>query len=329
MRRFAFMLVALAPLCVSPSIAHAQAAKPGPRPAGPITPPKAPDRADDLFDQGAAAYHAGRLPEAEEKLSQAWALKKTHDIAGNLGVVESKLGKHPQAAEHLAWALQHFPPTESTQARRGYEQLLEKARAQSGVLRIRVNVDGADVSINGHQVQFADELFVEPGAVSLSARRDGYIATRQTFTIAKGEAKNVTLTLAPIVVEKRSIVPGVVLGSAAGAALVTGIALTVASKNNYADAKVVADAIAKAGHMCITGASDYDSRCSGLHSTASAADAMHNAGVGLFIGAAATAAGTLTYFLWPAPTQRTGSGNVRVTPQASATGGGLVISGAF
>jgi tetratricopeptide (TPR) repeat protein len=151
MNRVLPKLLVAATLCMS-ARALADGPKPGATPAAPASAKAAPDRADELFEQGAAAYDAGRLPEAQTKLEQAWALKKTHDIAGNLGVVELKLGKYPQAAEHLAWALQHFPPTEADQAKRGFEKQLAKARAEVGALRVRVSVDGAEVTVNGRAV---------------------------------------------------------------------------------------------------------------------------------------------------------------------------------
>src|SRR5262245_20529051 len=148
MRHFPITLLVAATLTAS-GTAFAQAPKASARPAAPAAPAKTPDRADELFQQAADAFDAGRYPEAQAKLEAAWAIKKTYDIAGNLGVVEVKLGKYTAAAEHLSWALLHFPPTETNKARRGYEQELAKARAEVAALRIRVSTDGAEITVNG------------------------------------------------------------------------------------------------------------------------------------------------------------------------------------
>src|SRR5262249_6737366 len=174
--------------------------KPSAGQAAPSAAPKPRDQADQLFQQASDAYDAGRFQEAEAKLKQAWALKQTHDLAGNLGVVELKLGKFLEAAEHLTWALAHIPPTEPDQARKGFEKGLELARAEVGTLRLRVTVDGAEVSVNGRAVgkaPFAHEVFVTPGAVKLVARHDGYLDAERGLTVGKGEAREVNLTLLP------------------------------------------------------------------------------------------------------------------------------------
>jgi tetratricopeptide (TPR) repeat protein len=318
-------LLAASTLCVT----TAAFAEP-PKPEAPQAAPKAPGSADKLFDEAAAAFDAGRYAEAEAKLEQVWALKQTYDVAGNLGVVQAKLGKYAQAAEHLAWAIQHFPLTEPAKARRGFEQELEKARAQSGTLRIQVNVDGAEVAVNGRKVgvaPVADEVFIEPGTVSATARRDGYTLAQQSVTVAKGEARTVSLALVPIEIKRRSVVPGAVLGGVAGAALVTGVALVVSANSKYAEAETLRNEIVMAGTRCVAGAADP--RCSQLYSTASTSDAFHNAAVGVLVTAGAAAVGAATYFLWPTASASPRSGAVRVTPLVSTTGGGLVVWGAL
>jgi hypothetical protein len=291
------------------------------------------DHADELFSEGAKAYVAGRYGEAEQKLEQAWALKRTHDIAGNLGVVKNKLGKPAEAAQYLAWSLLHFPPTESQRARQGYADELAKARAEVGALRIRVNVAGAEVTVNGKAMGKAPletEAFVDPGQATVSAQLEGYVAVQQSVTVAKGEAREVTLTLVPVVVAKRSIVPGVVLGSVAGAALVTGIGLYAGGRAKASSASNLHDAILKDGHSCISGAATFDSRCGDLESTASTSNTLQRAGVGLLAAGGAAAVATVIYFVLPQPsTSKPSTGRFRVTPSFGPGSGGLAFSGSF
>jgi PEGA domain len=294
--------------------------------------PKATDRADELFEQGASAYDAGRYADAHAKLEGAWALKKTYDIAGNLGVVAAKLGRYGQAAEMLSWALQHFPPTETNKARRGFEQELEKARAQVGTLRIRVSVDGAEVSVNGRAVGAAplDEVFVEPGTVGVRVKRDGYQPVERSITVAKGGRAEASITLLLEAAPRRSVVPGAVLGGVAGGALVTGVALVAVAANKHATDTSLNNQITQAHGSCVAGAANLGPQCATLQSTSSSADALSRAGVGMFVVAGAMGAASIAYFLWPqSRPSATTSGGLRVLPTASPTGGGLLLSGAF
>ena len=331
MLRHLTKLLVAATLCVSaPALADDPRA--GARTGTPSAAKSAPDHADELFEQATAAYDAGRLPEAHAKLLQAWALKKTHDIAGNLGVVELKLGENAQAAEHLTWALQHFPPTEADQAKHGFEQKLAKARAQIGALRVRVSVDGAEVTVNGRAMGRApldDEVFVEAGAVRVSARREGYATVEQTVSVAKGEAREVVIPLVAAKPAGRSVVPGVVLGSAAGAALITGVGLFAAGRSKLSSAHDAYDAIRNAGHSCVAGAANADPGCADLQSTASASNTLQRAGVGLLIGAGALGVGSVIYFMLPPSSASTRTGALRVTPALSPANAGLVLSGTF
>jgi hypothetical protein len=333
LRFFAYLLVISTPL----SIAGSALAAPPPAAAQPSPPTsaKAKDHADELFDQGTAAFDAGRFAEAETKFEQAWALKQTHDIAGNLGIVKIHLGKTAEGAKHLAWALEHLPPTEASSTRKGLEQELQKARSAISSVHIRVNVAGAEITVNGHvagKSPLADEVFVEPGVVNVAVRLDGYSAVQEAPTVRKGETHEVSLELVKRtdVPEKRSLVPGVVLGSVAGAALAVGIGLLVDAGAKGSHAKELSDAIVAAGHGCAAGTAIFDSRCAEVQSTASAGDSHHSAGVGVLIGAGAVAVGTAAYFLWPTSrASAPAAGALRFVPAVSTTNAGLLYTGTF
>ena len=333
LRYLVCLLVVSTPL----SIGGSALAAPPPAAAQPSPPTsaKTKDHADELFDQGTAAFDAGRFQEAEAKFEAAWALKQTHDIAGNLGIVEIHLGKTAEGAKHLAWALEHLPPTEASSTRKGLEQELQKARSAISSVHIRVNVAGAEITVNGHvagKSPLADEVFVEPGVVNVAVRLDGYTAMQEAPTVLKGETHEVSLELVKHtdVLEKRSIVPGVVLGSVAGAALAVGIGLLVDAGAKGSHAKELSDSIIAAGHGCATGTAIFDSRCAEVQSTAAAGDSHHSAGVGVLIGAGAAALGTAAYFLWPTSRgSAPAAGALRVVPAVSTTNAGLLFTGTF
>jgi hypothetical protein len=327
MLRLLITLAVTATLCTT-TAALAADPKPGARPGAPNATPKPQDRANELFDQAAAAFDAGRYAEAQEKLEQVWALKKTYDVAGNLGVVEVKLGKYPQAAEHLAWALQHFPLTEPPKARRGFEQELEKARAQSGALRVVVSVEGAEVSVNGRpagKAPVADEVFVEPGMITVAASAPGYEAAQQTIRVEKGGSAEVKLTLGQ---QRRSLVPGIVLGSAGVAAAAAGIGLMVAYGGKKSSATTLSSNIQSSGGYCLSPSASLAAQCTQLHSQTADGATFHRAAIGVLVGGAASLAAAGAYFLWPSSAASRTSG-VTAIPVVTLAGGGVTVQGSF
>jgi hypothetical protein len=332
-RSFAYLLAA-APPCVAFSATAADAPPASAPPSAPATKPR--DAADELFRAAGKAFDAGRFSESEELLEKAWALKKTHDIAGNLGITKLHLGKHREAATHLAWSLRHMPPTERRMNREGLEAEFKKARAEVGGLRIQVNIAGADVLVNGADAGKAPlegEVFVDPGTANVTARLDGYSTPLQSVTVGKGDTRDLSVELVPIKGPdtRRSVVPGVVLAGVAGVALATGIGLFVVSGNKYADSKTLHDAILKDGGTCVPGGAHLDKRCDQLHTTAATSDRLLGASVGLFIGAGAAAIATGAYLIWArsVPSAPSPSQAFRVVPAISPSNAGLLFSGSF
>lgn len=290
------------------------------------------EQVGQLFDRAQAAFAKGDKQGAYEAYKAAWALQQSYDIAGNLGGVELKLGKHRDAAEHLAFSIEGFPPTGDPAQRAALEKRLAEAIKEVGRVRVQVNVAGAAVTVNGKPAGTSPLralVFVEPGTVTIAAKRDGYRDEIRPVTVPKGTQQEVALTLTPLPVERRSLVPGIVLGSVGGAALVTGIGLFVGAGSKGSSARDLHDAILKAGGSCVAGAGNYDARCGDLHSTASGANTMQRAGAALLVVAGAGAVGSVIYFAWPQASAGPRATGWRVAPEITATTVGLTASGTF
>lgn len=285
--------------------------------------------ADASYKEGVRLYSEKKWQEAERAFRKAWELNPTFDVAYNLGSTEYQLGKFVEAAEYLSRAVNDWPLLDATSGlRQTARTRLAESRAQVGALRVQVNVEGAEVIVNGKAVGKAPlkgEFFVTPGAIDVIATLDGYVTAQQSITVAKGEARDVSITL----VKKRSIVPGVVLGSVAGAALVTGIAFFASGRAKVASGADERDAILRAGNACVQGALNYDARCPDVESSAKTANTFQAAGVGLMVGAGAAALGTVLYFVLPASSPGSKTGGLRVLPAASPGNAGLSLSGSF
>lgn len=299
-------------------------------------------QADDLTHRGVNLLKKHQWAEAEELFRQAWALKRSYDIAGNLGLAEAGLGKWRDAAEHLTFALATFPANGKAAHRDLLREKLASAREHVGGLTIEMDAPGAEVLVDGKSVgtaPLAGEVLVEPGAHVVEAQLAGRGAARGEASVVAGGSASVTLALKseqapppppPVVPVKRSVVPGAVLGGVAGAALVTGLGLFAGGRAKLSTAHDMNAAIVGAGHSCVAKAANYDPTCADLYSTASTSNTLQRAGVGLMVGAGAAAVATVIYFVLPTSGSKPSStGTLRVTPALAPAAAGLVFSGAF
>jgi hypothetical protein len=292
--------------------------------------------ADALYEQGGAAFDAGKLDRAYDLYRRAWALRQTYDIAGNLAQVELALGKKRDAAEHIAFTLTHFPPSVHTDRRQKIKAVLDGLRRDLGVLRINVNLTGARIAIDSAPVgnaPVADEVFVDPGAHVVEATLAGYQPARAQVDAPKGLAQDVALTLLPVPTpppggggpsaggpSKPVIISGAVLG---GVGVLLGAVFAGVS-----DAKA-SDAAAKNGAivMGVTPAcgSVVSANCQAIQSAGQARATFANASAWSFIAGGAVGVATVIYAI-AAPRAAKKSG-ARVVPLVAADGGGVVVRG--
>lgn len=282
-------------------------------------------RIADLYRRANASYDQKKLAEAEALYLEAWKLKKTYDVACNFGALELDLGKPREAAEYLAYALSVFPAGGKSAAREQIRGRFRQAREQVGALRVRVNIADARVTIGGRDVgrsPLDEELFVNPGEVTIEASALGFDEARQVVRVDRGKSAEVSLVLTA---QRRSKVPAIIMGSVGGVSLVLGASFVGVAESKRSTAKTLAD---ETKHACPVSSPSPQGKCKDLASAASTADKLGNVGIGALVTAGVAAAGVATYLLWPA--SRTGSGQAaRVLPIASADGGGVVVMGSF
>lgn len=133
------------------------------------------------YEDGVAAAADKEWVKAYNAFLEAWRLKQHWQIAVNLGQAELRLGKNPDAAEHLAYYLREateLHPDDVKQA----AAWLEQARSKVGVLRLNVAPKGAQVFVDGKLVGTAPiehETYVETGWHAIEARTADQKALRQ------------------------------------------------------------------------------------------------------------------------------------------------------
>ncbi len=295
------------------------------------------DRADDLVKRGNVFGRVDRWAEAEPLFREAWSLKHSYDIAGNLGIAEAAIGKNRDAAEHLSFALRSFPANGKAEHRKLLELTFGQARAQVAALAITVAIERADIFVDGVRVGVTPldgPIFVEPGARAIEAVLTGYKRARVQVDAAKGSSQAVEIALLPegspggderssLGARKPVVIAGGVVG---GAGVVMGAVFTVLANSKANDAATKNAALVKIGPSAACGATPSTS-CQAVQSAIRDQATFGNAAVWSFIGAGVVGVGTLVYALAaPRAAKTTG---VRVVPLVAAGGGGVVLQGAW
>lgn len=203
---------------------------------------------DEAFTQGTAALEAGKHEDALRSFLTVWKVRKTYDVAANLAQAEVQLGKHRDAAEHLSFALRNFPVTGKAALREQMEAMLAEEKKQVVTLVVRVDVDNAEVSVQGRPAgtaPIAEELFADAGMVTVEAGAAGYEPVKQTFEGKKGEARTVELKMVrKETPQERSVLGPAIAFGAGGVGLVVGaVAAGVAAAKTDDLKKVCGDPI--------------------------------------------------------------------------------------
>lgn len=314
--------------------------------------------ATKLFAEGKKQYAFGKKQEAYEAYLKAWKLKQSYDIASNLANVEQLLGKNRDAAEHYAYSLHHFPVTEQSGKRDAIEKKLEAVRKEVGALSIEVNVEGAEVSVDETRVgssPLPDEVFVEPGPYTVSARHEGYVEATQSGLAGKG-GETVTIKLA---LAKRKEVrssggragaagaptsgavgasgqtapgfrPGPAWFVAGGTLAVVGlgaaVGLNLAANGALARAQELGNG--KTNYACSPKLVTPDPVCPEIHDTLVGASKLSDAALASYIVGGAFALGTAGLGLW-ALTRPKAAPMTTVTPTVGKHEAGLLITGVW
>src|SRR5580704_3277106 len=256
---------------------------------------------DDALEKSAQLYRKARAlqmeakwAEAEAAYQAAWDLRKSFDIAGNLGDCELHVGQPREAAEHIAYSLAHAPAGATQQQKDALGQRLQEARRQVGTLHVRTSPSGAAVLVDGRPVEDLPDglVFVDPGSRIVEARLQGYGTARKTLDAQAGSEQDVELTLVPVQAvpppaPRRSPVPGFVVGGVGLAAAGVGIGLMAAYAGKRSDGDALGMTIRSAGGYCTSPSGSVAAQCSQLQSLAQNGTTFYRAGVGVLVVSAA------------------------------------------
>jgi hypothetical protein len=302
-------------------------------------------RVTQLFKNGKAAFAKGDMAEAERLFSEAFALRKSSDIAANLGQSELEQQKFRKAAEHFQWALANLLPSATDAQRKAVETGLARSRAEVAILRLEIKPDGSDVVVAEQRLgpsPINGGVYVDPGEVIIAVKHDGFVAIDKRVLVSKGTEQAVEVTLMPRdtgptaaaaatptavgsgldhpVTDKpadagedkpKSLVPAFVATGVAVVGVGLGIGFTVSANSKRSD--LDESIAAHGGTAACSNGTATPADCADFKSRADSVDTSRHVALGSFIvgGVAAVVAG---YFYWDALSHRQSAAALRRRP---------------
>lgn len=154
-----------------------------------------------IFAEARAAAAAGNTSSAAAGFERLFGDRQTHDVALELGLVEAKLGEYRDAAEHLTFGLRAPPPETPPETLARAREALANALTKIGVLKIKVDKNGAVLKLDGAPVGVSPlelDIFVIPGGHYVSATLDGYAPAELTADVEPGATRTLEFSLQPL-----------------------------------------------------------------------------------------------------------------------------------
>lgn len=316
------------------------------------------DRADELFREGNKAFAAGDARAAYEAYRGAWSLRKSFDIACNLGRTEAELLLSRDAAEHLDYCLKTYPASsrdELREANKRFRDLFAEVRAKVAALRIETRPPGAEIAVDGASygtTPLSGQVFVDPGQHRVRAELQGFDGEERAIEVTAGASLTVSFLLgrshdaapghalpaspvpAPLAPQppERSTATARTTIVISGAAL-TLIALGVGS-GFYLDARASSDRVGRIGRALELGPGrSACSQASPPPDCENLADEVeHERSARQGAGVAYTAAallGAATLAAWLVIPDESEGPSARVLPAVTPSFAGLAISGRY
>lgn len=265
-----------------------------------FSPPALAQDVETLFKEGSEALSKRDFETAYDRLSKAWAIRQSVDVAANLSVAERRVGKNRDAAEHLAFAIAYFPPSGNQEIKRDLEATL--AELKKGLAEVTIETEEAATVRVGDKVvgraPLRTPVYLDAGTHTLRADL-GEGKGSVTIKVVEGSSETISIKLTIPSASKgpaqakskppepRPIWPAALMGAVGGAALLTGVGLTIGAELEYGSAQDLEDECVPATDACRTeGQGKFDNWALfhnvsfGMYGLAAAA----GLGIGLYLG---------------------------------------------
>ena len=317
-------------------------------------------RARQAFERGVNAYEAERWEEALASFQEAYRIAPHPSVRVNMANAYLHLGRPVEAIDHFQRFLLEMGDEGDPVQKREVRRQIEELRAQIGEVFIRVEPEGATVTLDGHTTRRApilDALELAAGTHHVEVAMDGYRTHGEDFVVSGGERHEVRVELeagaepaglatdpggAPRATSGDMTGGGSVAAPSADEPSGGGLPATVWIAGGATVALGVAAAVM--GVLAVSAESDFDGAVarsndpslSPAERNQAVQDGLDDAdradrraltadilGIAALVGAGAT---VLFYFLG---SKDDGDDAVAVTPTAGPNGGGMVVRGSF
>ncbi len=174
------------------------------------SPPGPADEARERYDRGLSLYAEGEFSLAAIEFERAYDLVPDYRTLFNIGQVRLQLGQYAKAHAALTRYLADGGPEISDERRREVRADLSLLEARTAKLRVQVDVEGAEVSLDDAllgQAPLQDSTLVDAGDHRVTVRARGYHPKVVRLTLASQDSVTVPVRLEPLeVVTPRVVV---------------------------------------------------------------------------------------------------------------------------
>jgi tetratricopeptide (TPR) repeat protein len=263
------------------------------------------DQAEAEFRQGARAYERGDSVLALGKMRNAFRLRPDYRTAAGLGQIELHLQRHRDAAEHLEFALRHYPKIGDPEGRARLMDGFRATRAFVGTLTLEAQSRGVTLSVDGEllaTLPVSHDLFLEPGTRQIRFEVAGHAPHDERLEVQAGGAYSLQVTVGPALPHTPAKAPARATGG--GWLLLTGSALSLAALGTGAILTLDASRSERSAldrRSLLAGACESDSRnpdCLDARHDLDHAHAARDWAAASFAGAAAFSLLTIGAYVW-------------------------------
>lgn len=158
------------------------------------------NEAADHYKKGVSLFKEGDFGSALAEFRAAYQAVPGFEVLYNIGLTERRLFKYGQAVKTLNRYLEEGGKKVPPDRRESVETELSQIRALTSKVTVKVDGAPAKVFVDGEEVgtsPLAEPVLLGPGKHTVRASRDGEPDGEETFELASGSTKQVSLALKP------------------------------------------------------------------------------------------------------------------------------------
>jgi hypothetical protein len=159
-------------------------------------PPESKAQARVHFDRGIALTSAGQLEAAVAEFESAYRLSPHYSVLFNIGQTHAAMGRSVDAAETFRRYLDEGGVALDAGRHKLVSELISFHEKRIGLLRLDVQPDGAEVSLDGRVIgtsPLREPVKVVAGTHGVAVRKEGYSQTATSFEAIPGDVTELVL----------------------------------------------------------------------------------------------------------------------------------------